>query len=385
MSSTEAMHRALAAVVSRGDFVVPPYPAVALRLQRLLARDGYGVGEVADVIAADAPLATSVLAVANSALLGGAAPITSLSRAVNRLGARTVGAIAVASSVGAGMLSSGVLLEVRFRVWRRSMTCALACQKLASARGLPPEDAFLAGLLYGFGRSIAVASLEQLLKTHQPARPLTAQEWLNIAEQQRAALAQGIAENWKLPQVIAEAMGQRERGTSALHDLVLHADQIAEFLDTGRQPEAPNPVEARLLDELIAGLPATLEAFAPPTPTPTTRPGPPPSPHLGKPEQPLEGELRKKPALKVIDRRSKGAAQLSSSAIGPTGIEVDSTRPFQEGAMVRLGVGAAESAFEPWMTVVTCMPNAGHFRVAMSLFSPTRETREAWRALYDAP
>jgi HD-like signal output (HDOD) protein len=131
MSSTEAMHRALTGVVSRGDFVVPPYPAVALRLQRLLAKDTYGIGDVADIIAADAALATSVLAVANSALVGGAAPITSLSRAVNRLGARTVGAIAVASGIGAASLNTGVLLEVRFRVWRRGMTCALACQKLA--------------------------------------------------------------------------------------------------------------------------------------------------------------------------------------------------------------------------------------------------------------
>ena len=67
MSNTEAMQRALTDVVSRGDFVVPPYPAVALRLQRLLAREGYGVAEVAEVLAADAALATTVLAAANSA------------------------------------------------------------------------------------------------------------------------------------------------------------------------------------------------------------------------------------------------------------------------------------------------------------------------------
>src|SRR6478752_2243152 len=385
MSNTEAMHRALTGVVSRGDFVVPPYPAVALRLQRLLARDGYGIGEVADIIAADASLATSVLAVANSALLSGAAPITNLGRAVNRLGARTVGAIAVASGIGGTSLSSGVLLEVRYRVWRRGMTCALACQKLSAPRNLAPEEAFLAGLLYGFGRSIAVASLEQLLKTHQPARPLTVAEWLSIAEQQRAPLAAAIAKNWNLPAVIAEAMGERVEGASPLYDLVLYADRVAESLDGGRQPDAANPADARLLDELVAALPATLEAFAPPAPPPgpTQRPAP-PSAHLAKPEHVLEGELRQK-ILKVLDRRTKGAAQLTCSSLGPTGIEVDSSRPFQEGAMVRLGVGEPESTFEPWMTVLLCIPNGARFRVEMSLFSPTRETREAWRALYETP
>jgi len=389
MSSTEAMHRALTGVVASGDFVVPPYPAVALRLQRLLARDGYAVGEVAEIIATDAALATSVLAVANSALLGGAVPITSLNRAVNRLGARTVGAIAVASSVGSSMLASGVLLEVRYRVWRRGMTCALTCQKLASSRGLPPEDAFLAGLLYGFGRSIAIASLEQLLKTYQPPRPLTVHEWLSIAEQQRAALATAIAQSWKLPEVIADAMGHRERGASALHDLVLYADHVAQTLDAGKPVQAQGAVDARLLDELIAGLPATLEAFAPTQPSPTTRPVP-PTPHLSKPPQAIEGELRPKPSLQIADLRSKGAAKLRCSLMGPLGVELESSRPFQEGSMVRLSLecitaSGEASTLEPWMTVLLCIPQGGHFRVAMSLFSPTRETREAWQALYDAP
>jgi hypothetical protein len=44
----------------------------------LLARDGYGVAEVADTVGADAALATTVLAAANSALLSAASPITSI-------------------------------------------------------------------------------------------------------------------------------------------------------------------------------------------------------------------------------------------------------------------------------------------------------------------
>lgn len=381
MSNTEAMQRALTDVVSRGDFVVPPYPAVALRLQRLLAREGYGVAEVAEVLAADAALATTVLAAANSALMGGTSEITSLSRAVNRLGARTVGSIAVASGVGTVALTTGVLQDVRYRVWRRGMTCALACQKLGGARGLVPEDAFLAGLLYGFGRSIAIASLEQLLKTHQPPRPLSVAEWLNIAEQQRAALAQAVAKGWQLPTSIAEAI--TGSGSASLHELVLYADRIAGDLDAGRMPQAQNPTEIRLIDELIAGLPGALEAFAPPAPQPTTRPSP-PSPLLAKPEHALDGELRPK-ALKVVDRRAKGAANLTCKAVGATGIEVESSKPFQESSMVRLIVGESEPRFDPWFNVVLCVATGSSYRVELELFSPTRETKEQWRAIYEAP
>jgi HD-like signal output (HDOD) protein len=383
MSNTQAMERALTDVVSRGDFTVPPYPAVALRLQRLLARDGYGVGDVAEVIAADAALATRVLAAANSALLGGGAPITTLSRAVNRLGARTVGSIALASGVGAVATSSGVLLDVKFRVWRRSLTCALSAQKLGPARGLAPDEAFLGGLLHGLGRSIAVASLEQLLKTHAPPRPLSVAEWLAIAEQHRAALAHAVAQSWQLPADIARAIDNSARqGSSPLFDVVAYADRVAGELDASRMPQAESPSDARLLDELIAGLPAALEAFAPPPP-PTTLPTP-PSHALAKPEHALEGELRKK-ALAVVDRRTKGAAQLTCLSLGPTGIEVDSSRAFQESSVVRLAVSAGQAQLEPWFNVVLCVPNASRYRVELQLFSPPRETRDSWRALYDAP
>jgi HD-like signal output (HDOD) protein len=383
MGNSEAMQRALTDVVSRGDFVVPPYPAVAMRLQRLLAKDGYGVGEVADVIAADAALAATVLAAANSALLGAAAPISSLSRAVNRLGARTVGAIAVASGVGAITVTTGVLLDVKARVWRRCMTCALACQKLGAGRGVAAEEAFLAGLLHGFGRSIAVASLEQLLKTHQPPRPLTVPEWLGIAEQHRAALANAVAQNWQLPAAIAEAIGAGAPGKSALNDLVAYADRVAAELDAGQIPQAEQPGEIRLLDELIAGLPAALEAFAPPAPMPTTKPMP-PGPLLHKPEHVIQGELRKK-SLKLVDRRAKGAAELVCLSIGPSGVEVESNKPFSESAMVRLQVGGPDSGFEPWLSVALCVPTGSRFRVELELFSPTRETRERWRTFYDSP
>jgi hypothetical protein len=105
---------------------------------------------------------------------------------------------------------------------------------------------------------------------------------------------------------------------------------------------------------------------------------------VAKPERALDGELRPKPGLKVIDRRSKGAAELTCSSVGPSGLVVDSSRPFQEGAMVRVGLGEGETTLQPWMTVVLCMPQGAHFRVELALFSPTRETREAWRAVYDA-
>jgi HD-like signal output (HDOD) protein len=384
MSNTEAMQRALTDVVSKGNFVVPPYPAVAMRLQRVLSRDAYALGEVAEIVSADAPLAATVLAAANSAMNAGSSPITSLSRAVNRLGARTVGSIALASGVGAVALAAGVLSDVKFRVWRRGITCALACQKLAGARKLDPEEAFLAGLLHGFGRSVAIASLEEVLKAHLPPRPLTGTEWLSIAEQHRATLAHAVAQSWALPPSIAAAIDPGAiSGGTALSELVLEADRLAADLDSGRMPQPANPAEQRGLDELIAALPATLDAFTTSAPKPPTiRPGA-PNPVLAKPERALGGELRKK-ALAVVDKRAKGAAELTCLALSQSGIQVESSRPFTESSMVRLAVGSGDAAWELWFNVALCVPSAARYRVELELFSPTRETRERWRALFEA-
>jgi|GEM_PF-3905012 len=46
-------------------------------------------------------------------------------------------------------------------------------------------------------------------------------------------------------------------------------------------------------------------------------------------------------------------------------------------------VGETGAHFEPWFNVVLCVPNGSHYRVELQLFSPTRETREQWRAIYE--
>ena len=53
--------------------------------------------------------------------------------------------------------------------------------------------------------------------------------------------------------------------------------------------------------------------------------------------------------------------------------------------MVRLTLGDEDKRFEPWFNVVLCVPDGPRYRVELQLFSPTRELREQWRALSDAP
>ena len=373
----EALRSALGEMVTKGDFQVPPYPAVALRLQRIFARENYGIGEISDTIAADPALAARILSVANSALYRAADDITTVPRAVNRLGARVISSLALAAGLGASATQAGVLFDVKYRVWRRSVTTALACQKLAPLRGLDASQAFLVGLIGGFGRSVAVAALERVLATERAVAPLQLMQWLAVAEEQRGELALAVATRWQLPGEILGALKPEAAGTP-LGRLVIDAERIATTLETSWRPEPGSPQESKALDELIQSLPAALDALAA---VPPPAPGRPAS-AVAPVEHALDGELR--PAdLPVADCRKKGAASLSAIALAAAGIELKSSAPFQEGSMIRLAVGAGAERFEAWFNVLLCARGSGGSRVEAELFSPPRETKERWQALFD--
>ncbi|HTQ06664.1 MAG TPA: HDOD domain-containing protein [Polyangiaceae bacterium] len=373
--SPDALTAALADVVAKGDFQVPPYPAVALRLQRILARQNYGLGEVADTIAADPALAARILGVVNSALYRAAEDITSLPRAVNRLGARVVSALAVAAGIGSNATQAGSLFDVKYRAWRRSVTCALACQKLARLRNVDENAAFLAGLIHGFGRSVAVAALERLLATQRPAAPLELLQWLQVAEAQRERLALAVAERWQLPEEIMEAL--RPGVKTPMAALVAEGERIAEALESSWRPEGSSAAETRAIDELIQGLPAALDALAAVPP-----PAPARASVIATPEKALTGE-RRRCSVPLADCRKKGAAKLTGVSLAPTGVEASSSAPLQEGSIVRLAAGDDAARIESWFNVVLCAPNGSAWRVEAELFSPPREIREAWQALFE--
>jgi HD-like signal output (HDOD) protein len=378
VNPTDPLRRALGEVVARGDFQVPPYPAVALRLQRLLAQPNYGIAEVADAIAADPALATRVLSVANSALYRAAEEITTLPRAVNRLGARVVAQVAFAAGVGASATQDGTLFDVKYRVWRRSVTCALGCQKLAPLRNLDPNEAFVVALIHGFGRSVATASLEELLKSHRLAKPLSLADWLGIAEAERGPLAFAVATQWQLPKEIVKVLDPAA-GETPLGTLVGDAERMALALESGARPEAAAPREQAALDELVLGLPAALDALAS---VPPPVPGRPAS-AVAKAEQALTGE-RRPFGLAVEDTKKHGAAKLAASAITPTGLVMTSSVALQEASVVRLAFGQAAERFDAWFNVLLSAPSAGSCRVEVELFSPKREIKERWQQLFDA-
>jgi len=375
--SPDELKTRLTEIVGRGDFEVPPYPAVALKLQRIFARDNYGIGEISDTIAADPALTARILGLANTALYRAADEITSLPRAVNRLGARVVSSLALAVGLGGSAMQPGTLFDVKFRVWRRSVTAALVCQKLGPLRRLDANEAFLVGLLHGFGRSVAVAALERVLATERVGSPLVLMQWLAVAEAERQPLALAVAERWQLPADIIAAL-RPEAASTPMGALVIEAERIAQDLESSHRPEASSAAEAHAVDELIQSLPAALEVLAAVPPLPPGR-----AASFVVPLDPaLVGE-RRACHLPLVDCRKKAPATLSTISITPTGVEATSSLPLQDGSLVRLALGSGAERVEAWFNVHLCVAAGSSYRLEAELLSPARDVAERWHAFFE--
>jgi HD-like signal output (HDOD) protein len=373
----ETLGAALGDLVAKGSFDVPAYPAIALRLQRILARPNHGLSEVAEAIAADPALAARVLGAANSAAYAANQEITTISRAVYRLGSRTVSSLSLAASLGASAMQAGVLFDVKYRVWRRTVTYALACQKLAGLHAVAADDAFLVGLLHGFGRSLAVVALEKVVASHRLARPLGVDDWLALAEAHRGKLTEAVALRWGLPASLVELLKETGR-PPAWQGLLTRANQIVMQLESGQTPGGETAAESRALDELIRGLPAALDALTEVPPgSPVRATG-----VLSKHNQVIPGE-RRSCSVALADRRKRGGATLRCLSITPDGLEFESSVAFQESSMVRLQVGTGAEPFEPWLNVALCVPDGSLFRVEAQLFSPTRDVKQRWLSFFN--
>lgn len=382
MAVQAVLPRLLSELVARADLVVPPYPAAALRLRRIVETENFALADVAEAASTDPALAAALLRVANSPLYAGSGTvITSLGRAVHRLGARSVSAIATAAAIGSTAMAAGPLIDVKYRVWRRSVTCALSCQRLADRKTLDPDEAFLAGLLYGFGRCVAVACLERVLPS-LPQQTMSLLEWMQAAEPYRAELARSVAIQWQLPEPLANVIvGEPSGGApNPMRNLVLLGERIAGAVEQGHSPDqiaaeaGVAPSQRRELDSFLQGLPGALDALIQ-APEPSSRRPRAPS-AVTKPSTALSGEVRPV-SLVVFDLRvRREPARLAAVAVSVDGLVLESPRPMQESCVARLAVGEGPLAIEGWFSVVLCVPQHGHFRIEVQPFAPSRELRQ---------
>ena len=153
MSAHIENHRALQAFVHKVD-ELPLLPQVLVRVMQLdPGADDY-FDELTLLAREDPALAVRVIARANSAASCPVKPMLSLKGALVRVGADAVRSLVTSLGVQRVFMPTD---PSQVRLWQHSITAAVAAEAVATftpALGVPPDHAYLAGLLHDIGRFV---------------------------------------------------------------------------------------------------------------------------------------------------------------------------------------------------------------------------------------
>ena len=189
---------------------LPPFPAIATKLLRLLSNDNASIKAIVELVRADTALASELLRVVNSPIYGFPGRISSIQNAVTLLGLETVKSFALTVSMK-GFLHTALRLDLLRRIWRHSLACGLVCEELSAVCSTSQgrdDRAYTAGLLHNIG------SLG-LFVAHPRAYAdvLTHVDGKNVLEREREAFgldhceAGGwLAQSWGLPEEMQRAV-----------------------------------------------------------------------------------------------------------------------------------------------------------------------------------
>jgi len=370
---------------------IPPYPAVALQVQRLASRTEVGLAELARLVGLDATLAADVLRCANSAVYRRGDAVTNLTQAVTRIGAQEVRRIAITSGLAAHVQGGG-LASLKRSVWIESVTGALLCQHLGLLRGARGEDAFTVGLLHDFGKVIALTCIESMLREGKEPTPRPLQDWVSIVDHLHVALGQAMGLRWGLPSALCQVIALHHGETSAdweiceLLEVVRTADQVVGMLgtrphvtsvDLATIPMLRHTAARSAIARLVAKLPGFIAAFEGAgghqpaqrswiaSPRTTLAPG----------ERPAAFTLRLTAARRALE--------YAVDVLAPNGLSMSGEEPVIENYLVEaLLLCQRPTPFVMWAVPRLCRAEGAGFRVELQPFALGREARKLWNRLY---
>lgn len=208
---------------------VPVFPQAALRTLNLMGSPHASLTAVVEAASLDPAIAGLIMRLANSALFGLRTPISTISKAIGRLGFAT--ARKVITSAALHPLFDSLRLQ---EAWRHSLQVADLAEQLACHAGeIDPAEAYLAGLLHDVGQ-IALLSMPlydsarlQGLESAGCSRVYAEKLLLRT---DHSALGAQIAALWRLPETMISAIRQHHRpevAKSPLADLLYVAECVS--------------------------------------------------------------------------------------------------------------------------------------------------------------
>lgn len=374
-------------LITRDAVVVPPYPGVAMKLQRLVGGGNYGMNDLAKIAMSDPVVTGNLLRAANSPAYRGSSKITSVGDAVARMGGSDVVRIAVAASMGAEAGKKGVLATLRRRVWKESLISAVVSFQLANARKLNAQEGFVCGLLHDIGRVVAVSSLETLMAQRKDERVWSESEWLAFVDRFHVELGVVTSRKWTLSEVLQEVIASHHLPPAAsphraMIEVVVASDAVvalmlAEPAVTQEMLAALPGISAGEATALFNAIPgigpfvASMDEAAP------AAAGPPAPSQVAPPPKPPESAAKANFPVTLI--RSNGTVDGRCYRAMRDGLTFILKERLAQGYLLRLQLRPpTTTAFEVHASVEGCSPDPDGFEVVAKLFALTGSARDRW-------
>ena len=198
---------------------LPAAPRIMSQLGHLLLDPNSDMGEITNLLRADAALTARIIRISNSAVYNTGQPHGSLEEALARVGYtevyRLVGLAAIAQMGDYELplygISGAALRE-------NSLLTALIIENLADAAQIDPRVAYTAGLL----RSVGKNALDRLARNGSPTQSYPGRESGQLGDWETSRLglnnceaAAMILREWRFPNAMVEAIRDHYRPSSA--------------------------------------------------------------------------------------------------------------------------------------------------------------------------
>ncbi len=176
----ERLKRWLDGFLGQPGLELPRPPRVALEILDLSHKPTARLEDIAQLLQREPLLAGRVLQLANSALYGGATPVTTLKMALVRMGLSTVRDVVMEAAFHLTVIRAESFNDTFEQIRRHSTAVAWLSRFIARNTSLDAENAFLIGLLHDVGLSVGLVALAEFCKRQHAAARLTPLRWLAV-------------------------------------------------------------------------------------------------------------------------------------------------------------------------------------------------------------
>jgi len=214
---------------------LPTLPALAVRLLELLNDPNSSVRNINDVMGKDPSLAATILRIVNSSYYGLRHHVTSLTHALSLLGYRAIkNVVLTAAASGLFRVRNCTPCFDATAFSLHSVASAATCRYVAHYSGaIDPETAYSLGLLHDIGKlTLDQCYPKEYFSAVMSARRQHKASYLlerEVCGYTHAEVGEALVRLWKLPDMLAGAIGRHHDDEAVGEDDLIAIAHIADY------------------------------------------------------------------------------------------------------------------------------------------------------------